>query len=181
MKRFWIAMVLCLAFSWSCFAQQVADPPATREDVERYLQAINYRDMINKMIDAMSAPMHQMVHDEYQKDKDRLPADFEAQPNKKTDEMMRNIPWDEMIEAMVPSYQKHFTKSDMDNLVAFYSGPTGQKVLREMPAIMGETMQSVMPIMKKRMEAVNQNVQQQIADVLKESQKTHGQGASPQN
>ncbi len=180
MKRLLIATVLCFAFGWNCFAQQ-ADPPASREDVERYLQAINYRDMINKMIDAMSAPMHQMVHDEYLKDKDKLPVDFEAQTNKKTDEMMRNIPWDEIIEAMVPSYQKHFTRGDMDNLVAFYSGPTGQKVLREMPSIMGETMQSVMPIMKKRMEAVNQNVQQQIADVLKESQKTHGQGVSPQN
>ncbi len=180
MKRLLIATVLCFAFGWNCFAQQ-ADPPATRQDVEEYLHAINYRDMLNKMIDAMSAPMHQMVHDEYVKDKDKLPADFEAQTNKKTDEMMKNIPWDEMIQAMVPSYQKHFTKGDMQALTAFYKTATGEKILREMPAITAESMQTMMPIMRKHMEAVNQNVQQQIAGALRESQKTPGQGPPPQN
>ena len=33
------------------------------------------------------------------------------------------------MQAMVPAYQKHFTKGDIDNLVAFYSSPTGEEVI----------------------------------------------------
>lgn len=181
MNRFLIAIILCLAFSWNCVAQQAEDIPATKEDVERYLQAINYHDMLNKMIEAMAQPMHQMVHEDYMKDKDKLPADFEAQTNQKVDTMMKNMPWDEMTQAMVPSYQKHFTKGDMDSLTAFYTSPTGEKVLREMPAIMAESMQTMMPIMRKHMEAVNQSLQQQIADMLRQSQKAPSQSPAVKN
>jgi len=84
---------------------------------------------------------------------------------------MKGMPFDEMIQAMVPAYQKHFTKGDIDSLVAFYSSPTGQKILREMPAITGEAMQSMMPIMRQHMDAMNQRIQQEVADMVKKSQK----------
>jgi len=68
-------------------------------------------------------------------------------------------------------YQKHFTKADIDSLIAFYASPTGQKVLREMPGITAEAMQSMIPIMQKQMEAIRQRVQEQVADALKDSTK----------
>ena len=104
-------------------------------------------DMMKQMMAAMSKPMHQMVHEQYLKDKDKLPADFEVQMNKMMDDMMAGMPMDEMMQAMVPVYQKHFTKRDVDDLIAFYSSPVGQKMLKEMPGIMAEAMQSMMPIM----------------------------------
>jgi len=184
MRRFLIALILSLAFCWNCVAQQAAtnaDAPASKEDVERYLQAINYRDMLNKMIEAMSTPMHQMVHEQYIKDKDRLPVDFEMQTNHRVDAMIKDMPWDDMTQAMVPSYQKHFTKGDMETLTAFYTSPTGAKVLHEMPAIMAESMQTMVPIMQKHMEAVNRSVHQQIAEMLKQSQKPQNQNPTVKN
>jgi len=184
MKRFLIAVILSLAFCWNCVAQQAAtnnDAPASKEDVERYLEAINYHDMLNKMIDVMSVPMHQMVHEQYMKDQDKLPADFEAQTNQKVDAMIKDMPWDDMTQAMVPSYQKHFTKGDMDTLTAFYTSPTGEKVLREMPAIMAESMRTMTPIMQKHMEAVNRSVHQQIAEMLKQSERTQSQSPTEKN
>jgi len=172
MKRFLIVATLCLIFAGNGLAQgTAADAPATKEDVERYLQAIHSHDMMLNMVDAMSKPMHQMVHDQFMKDKDSLPPDFESRMSKMIDEMMKGMPFDEMIQAMVPAYQKHFTKGDIDSLVAFYSSPTGQKILREMPAITGEAMQSMMPIMRQHMDAMNQRIQQEVADMVKKSQK----------
>jgi hypothetical protein len=84
---------------------------------------------------------------------------------------MKSMPFDEMMQSMVPTYQKHFTKGDIDSLVAFYSSPVGQKLLREMPAIMGEAMEAMMPIMRQHMDAMNQRLQQEVADMLKNSQK----------
>lgn len=131
--------------------------------------------MMAKMVDAMAKPMHQMMHDQYEKDKDKLSADFEARMNKVLDDYLKSFPWDEILQSMVPVYQKHFTKGDVDHLVAFYSTPTGQKLIREMPAITAEAMQVVLPIVSQKMEAMTRDVQQQVAEMIKQSEAKPGQ------
>ncbi len=173
MKRTAITVILCFAFCLTGVAQQnAADAPATKEDVQRYLDAIHSHDMMKQMIDAMSKPMHQMIHEQFLRDQDKLPADFEERMNKIMDDSMNKMPFDEMMEAMIPTYQKHFTKSDIDALISFYSSPTGQKVLREMPAIMADSMQSAMPIIQKQVEKMQENIQEQVAELMKEQPKT---------
>jgi hypothetical protein len=79
------------------------------------------------------------------------------------------MPFDDMMQAMVPVYQKHFTKGDINAVIAFYSSPTGQKMLREMPAIMGESMQTIMPLMRKYTETMTARIQQEVAESLKKA------------
>jgi hypothetical protein len=165
-KRFISALSIALIFAIAGFAQTAADSPASKEDVEKYLQVMHSHEMMRQMIDAMSKPMHQMVHEQYLKDKDKLPADFEERMDKIMDDMVKSMPFDEMLDAMVPTYQKHFTKGDIDALIAFYSAPTGQKVLRELPAIMSEAMEGMMPIMRKNIDVMNQRVRQQVAEMM---------------
>jgi hypothetical protein len=170
MKRSMMVMAACLAFGGVGAAQQTAaDAPATKEDVQRYLEVMHSREMMTKMMEAMSKPMHQMMHEQYLKDKDKLPADFEERMTKQVDEYMKNLPMEEMLQAMVPAYQKHLTKGDIDGLVAFYSSPTGQKLIKELPAISAEAMQAMMPLMRKQMESMNQRMQQEIAQMEKDS------------
>jgi uncharacterized protein len=168
MNRLLLAAGLCLAFSMSCFAQGAADAPATRQDIEKYLEVAHAHDMMKQMMDAMLKPMHDMVHQQYEKEKDKLPPDFEAHMNKMMDEMMKQMPIDEMMDSMIPVYQKHLTKGDVDALTAFYSTPTGQKVLREMPAIMADAMQSMMPAMRKYIDGMQDRLQQEVAQMQKE-------------
>jgi hypothetical protein len=171
MKRIPIMVALFLVFCLSGFAQQTAaDAPATKEDVQRYFDLVRSHDMMNKLMDAMSKPMRQLVHEQYMKDKDKLPADYESRMNQRMNDMWKNMPFDEMVQAMVPAYQKHFTKGDMDSLIAFYSSPTGQKVLRELPEVMSEAMGSMMPIMRKYADQVNRRVQADTDELLRESQ-----------
>lgn len=171
MKRLIIVMTACLAFAGAGAAQQTAaDAPATKEDIQKYLEVMHSREMMAKMVDAMSKPMHQMMHEQYLKDKDKLPPDFEARMNKIMDDYMKDLPFDEMLQAMVPAYQKHLTKGDVDNLVAFYSSPTGQKLIKELPAISAEAMQAVMPLIRQRMDAVSQRVQDEMAQIMRDSQ-----------
>jgi hypothetical protein len=168
--RIWLLASLCLLFGWSAVGQKTgADAPASKADVEKYLQVMHSREMVGKMLEAMSKPMHEMVHQQYLKNKEKLPADFEARMNQRMDQSMRNLPYDEMFESMVPVYQKHFTKGDIDALMTFYSTPTGQKLLREMPEVVAEAMQSVMPLLQKHMEAVNERIRQEITAMVRES------------
>jgi uncharacterized protein len=183
MKRFvLLTIVLLCAYSTGFARQDPADSPATREDIQRYLEITQSREMMSKMIDATMKPMHQMIHEQYERDKDKLPADFEARSNKVIDDYLKKFPWDEIVQAMVPVYQKHLTKGDVDHLVAFYSSPTGQKFLREMPAITSEAMQVMMPLMRQRMDAMTRDIRQQIAEMSKPSLAKPGQNPpNPKN
>jgi hypothetical protein len=178
-KRFFIAVFLCFVLGLPGFAQTADDAPASKEDVEKYLQAVHSHDMMKQLMEAMSKPMHKMAHDLCAKNNDNLPADCEAQMNKRMDDMWKGMPFDEMMDAMVPTYQKHFTKGDIDALTAFYSAPTGQKILREMPAITAEAMQSMMPIMEKAIDKMQKRVQEEVAQMQKDSPKKSGQDAPP--
>jgi hypothetical protein len=174
-----LALVL-LVFSTAsyCRAQQdAADAPATKEDVQKYLDVMHSKDMMSKMAAAMSKPMHEMVHQQYLKNQDKLPADFETRMNKIMDDYMASMPWDQMMEGMIPVYQKHLSKGDLQTLTAFYSTPTGQKLLRELPQITAEAMQNIMPLMQKSMESLQQRLQDETAAMMKESQ---GKRSSPQ-
>jgi uncharacterized protein len=183
MKPFVLLTIVLLGSSSIAFAQQdPADAPASKEDIQRYLEVTQSREMVSKMIDAMIKPMHQMIHEQYEKDKDKLPADFEARSSKVIDDYLKKFPWDDLVQAMVPVYQKHLTKGDVDHLVAFYSSPTGQKFLREMPAITSEAMQVMMPLMRQRMDAMTRDVQQQIAEISKHPEAKPGQNPpTPKN
>ena len=172
MRVFAVGVILFLACS-TAFSQP-SDPnaPATKEDVENYLQVTHIRETMLQMADAMSKPMHKMVHEQYLKDKDKLPADFEDRMNKMMDGMFKDMPWNEMLDAEIPVYQKHFTKGDVQALIVFYSSPTGQKMMRELPAIMSETMESIMPMIQKQVESIRARLEQEFAQALQESDKT---------
>jgi len=176
MKRLLPILILGLLCSAATWAQQTAaDAPATKEDVQKYLDAVHSREMMAQMVEAMAKPMHQMIHEQYLKEKDILPADFEAGMDKKLDDMMKSFPWNEMLQSMVPVYQKYLTKGDIDALVAFYSSPTGQKLLRDLPAMTGEAMQAMMPILQKQIDGMNERLQQQVAQMLKDSKAKLGE------
>jgi len=44
----------------------------------------------------------------------------------------------ELLTLAIPLYEKHFTENELDDLIAFYRTPTGQKAVKELPALMQE-------------------------------------------
>ena len=171
MKRLLIAVSLCLVFCLTGFAQQNDDSPATKEDIQRYLEVMHSHELMQQMADSMSKQMREMLHQQFLKDKDKLPPDFEDRMNKLMDDMFRDMPWDEMMQAMIPAYQKHLTRGDVNHMIAFYSTPTGQKLMREMPSLMADAMQLMMPIMQKYTEKVQQRVEAETARLMKAPEK----------
>jgi hypothetical protein len=172
MKRLVSVVAVVVFLSWSAVAQTSADDsPASKADVERYFQIVKSHDMLKKMMATMAQSMHQVMHEQYLKHQDELPADFESRMTARTDEMYENMPMDEMVEAMVPTYQKHLTKGDIDSLVAFYSSPTGAKLLRDLPTIMAESMQDMMPIIVKYSDTVKQTLLKETDTMIAQSKK----------
>lgn len=171
MKRLFVVLGLVFVLGSISVAQANADSPASKEDVERYLQVTQSHDMVKKMVGAMSQGIRKMEHEQYLKHKDELPADYEEKMAARMNEMFENMPWDEMVQSVAPVYQKHFTKGDIDNLIAFYSSPTGEKLLREMPAIMAESMQGMTPVLTKYLDTVQTRLQKETDDMIAQSKK----------
>ncbi len=181
MRRFLLTMFCCLV-SFGLWAQQSSeDQPASKADVQRYMEVVHSRKMLNDVVQSMLAPMHQMLHEQYLKHKDRLPPDFEAREGRRVDEMMTTMPWDEILATTVPVYQKHFTKGDIDALVAFYSSPVGQKLLHELPGIMSDSLQATMPILQQQVDRINNQLQSEIAAMINESDPASKESSSKSN
>jgi uncharacterized protein len=169
MKTSALGLLLCLLAAPVSLARQNSnDAPASKADVERFFEAMHTRELINAMMDTMRKQMRQIIHEQVAKQQN-LPPGFEAQEVKGVDEMLRNLPIEEILQAMIPVYEKHFTKRDIDDLVAFYSSPTGQKMLKELPAVTAESMQVSQGIIQRRVAEQMRKVENDVAQAKKQS------------
>jgi uncharacterized protein len=179
MKRLLIALA-CLALCAPCLAQN-ADEPASRDDVILYLRTMRSHDMFQRTMEVQSQTIQQLFHDQLLKDKGTLPPDYDTHMKKAMDDLVKNMPVDDMVQAMIPSYQKHFTKADIEAMNAFYSSPVGQKVLQELPAVMQEGSQAAMPIMSKYLSEWKDRMEKEMKELENSAPKKSGQGSAPQN
>jgi len=62
-------------------------------------------------------------------------------------------------------------------MVGFYSTPTGQKILREMPAMTTEGMQAMQPHLKQMIEEANSQIEKRVKEELR--QKKQDDAAKP--
>lgn len=81
-------------------------------------------------------------------------------------EFAKEIDPNELVAIVVPIYQRHFTESEIQEMIRFYKTPTGQKFTRELPLV---TQESV---------AAGQQWGQQIAQ--RAIAKLQAQGIKPQ-
>ena len=169
MKRAALVAALCVLFANVAHAQQApSDAPASKEDVNRLLEVMHSRDMVNNVMNMMSKQIGQMVHQQVSQ-RSNLPPDAEARITKMVQDMYANFPVDDLLNAMIPVYQKHFTKGDIGAVIAFYSSPAGQKFLKEMPAITQESMQASMGIAQKMAAKLQQQIQDDINQMQQEN------------
>ena len=155
MKR-WLAVMLCLAClpAAAAFAQQPGDP-ATKEDVQKLFDLQNSRKMFDSMMTAMKQQIPAMTQSAMSKQLPNATPEEAARlngfVNDSAEKMFQNMPFNELMAAMMPAYQHHFTHGEMQELIRFYSSPLGKKLISEMPAIMTEYMQAATPIIQRWM------------------------------
>jgi len=181
MRRFLAAFSVCLVLACGSAAQHAPDSsPASKEDIDKVFQVLHLRDTMKMMMDVTAKQQRQLMHEQLKKGMStaNLPPDFEARIDKMMDDTLKNFPLEEMLQVMAPVYQKHLSKGDADAMVAFYSTPTGQKLIRELPAITQEAVQAAYPILQKQMAATMERVKQEVAEITKDSKANPGPGAA---
>jgi hypothetical protein len=172
------AIVPCLLLIASCslgFAQAQIDA-ASKQDVEDMMQLTGARDRMPLIYSAMASQLASDFADRYrQQHPNANPAEVQkatADATERIQAMLKAIPTDELLDAMIPVYQKYFTHSDIKAINEFYESPTGQKMLKNMNSMMMEAMQAAQGVMKKRMPEIQAQIEKAAAD---ESQPTSAQ------
>lgn len=163
-----ILIVLLSIFLWAP-AVRAQESPASREEILRLFDTMQTREMTQQMLESMADQVRAQVRSMLTQRAAGVPQDFLARIDSLLDQMLTAYPMQEMLEDMIPIYQRHLTSADVSAMIAFYGTPTGQKVIREMPAIAAESAQVSQPRIRKIMEDFNQKVQQTIREMIEQS------------
>ena len=181
--------VLVVVFSMAAIAQQPASTSATSSagsqplppnaaSREKVLQLLNLIDIKKTTDIAMRAAVQQIKANAMQSIQQEVPTSTPEEMKRFNDmidgvtlDTLSSLHIDEMIEVIVPVYQRHFTDADLDAVLAFYSSPTGQKFLNETPQILQETMMAMGPMQQKMMQEMMQKMQQRMEKLMEEEKK----------
>jgi uncharacterized protein len=154
MRKTLLALILIVFCGVPAFSQQQLDA-ATKEDVEQLMQLTGVRERIQQMWASMAQQSTTTAVDAY---RDKHPNADPLELRKVaegTAQYMQDVisafSVDELLDAIVPLYQQHFTHADLVTIIDFYKSATGQKFITESPALMSESMQAVQPIIKKHL------------------------------
>jgi len=148
----------------------VTDGPPTAAQVMKLLDLLQVRDSLQVTLDAVRKQLRTNAEDQF-RDKILKPSPEQLKAIRGiVDDAFGAISADTMIQDVVPVYQKHLTRSDVRALVAFYSSPPGQKILREQPAMIRESMQAAGAGQQKRMEAVIAEVDVRVQQLIEQEQ-----------
>jgi hypothetical protein len=150
-----------------------ADAP-TRNQVLSLLDLVQARQTMVDAMENVKQVMQNSAEESFrQKVPNATPKQIEAL-RAMFDEITKT-PLDEMINAVISIYQRHLTKTDVEELIRFYSSPVGQKLLREQPQIMRESMQAGAEIQRKRMDEIQARIKERMAELIN----TDDNGSAP--
>jgi uncharacterized protein len=157
-------LFICAAFCMCipAFAQVTVsvanDNPASKEQVQKLFEVMEIRQQSHLMMDSLQKQMQAMTAQTIRNRYPQITAAELARANKISEESMKSIPLDAILDDMIPIYQKHLTQTDVDAMIAFYSSPTGHKLMEEMPQITQEAMQVSYLHMQKQIDSVMKSV-----------------------
>ena len=148
---------LISALASPVFAQTDATP--THDDVLSLFNLMRVRDQVSMVMETIAKQQRTIVHDNLKRQSPRISPQDLARLDQFTIDILKDMPVEAMLDDMVPVYQRHLTKSDVDALITFYSSPAGQKLVREMPAMTLESMQAASPRLQEFMDKVMERAQ----------------------
>ncbi|WP_313580474.1 DUF2059 domain-containing protein [Chishuiella sp.] len=122
MKKIILLSVFML-FSTTLFSQEISN--SKKDKIEKLLKMTNSIDVgvqiVNKMIDI------------YKKN-------YTGVEQKFWDDFSKEVKTTNMLEIILPIYDKYFTEEDIDAIIAFYSTPSGKKMITNLPNITQDSM-----------------------------------------
>jgi uncharacterized protein len=151
---FVLALVLSMVLAAPAQQEASADAPASKEDVMKLFAVMKNHDQARSTLEMVMKQMQAMTRAQLKQRHPGITEEDLARMDRESAQFIKNFPVDELLNDMVPVYQRHLTKSDVDAMITFYASPTGQKLLREMPVISAESVQAAYPRIQRELDAI---------------------------
>ena len=171
LKSVFVAILLCLSSSpllGQAPGSTGSEAPASADDIRKMFEVMHIRDQMQVIMQQVSQQMRSMEHDQIRKQQPNVTDEDMAKVDAMSDEMLREFSTEGLLDDMVPVYQKHLSKTDVDAMVGFYSTPTGQKILREMPAMTAEGIEAMQPRLTRMIDEANARIEKMMNEQRQE-------------
>jgi hypothetical protein len=181
LKKSVLALVV-LALLSACCSAQSATNGCTAEEARQLMKALRAEQMATQMMGMVYKSVTDGFIQSFSKSAEitdpRVVNLLNTYMDKMGKEMMSVISVSEMMEGMVPIYQKHFSSEDVKAIIAFYESPAGKKMMDSSSAMMqeggavGETyMKRKQPELERLMSSYSEELKQKIAELKAEDKK----------
>ena len=146
------------------------DEKPSAEQVLRLLDLMRVKESIQISVDAMKEEMKGTAEQSF-REKIPNPTPEQLQSvHAVVDDVFKTLVLDDLITDVVPVYQKHLTRSDVQAMIAFYSSPAGKKIMREQPAMIRESMQATAAGQQKKMEVLLARLDLRVQHLIEDEQ-----------
>jgi uncharacterized protein len=183
LKRVFILPILCCSVALAADPSSVAKTssssasnPPSEASIKQLLEVAQAHKMIDNMMGQMDALMKnamqqatkgQSISPQIQKDIDKRQTEMFAG-------LKELLDWNKLEPMYVRVYQKSFTQSEVDGMLAFYKTPTGQALLNKMPVVLQNTMIEMQQMMQPVMQKMQRMQQEVVAEI--QAEKGHNGG-----
>ncbi|HEX8897483.1 MAG TPA: DUF2059 domain-containing protein [Chthoniobacterales bacterium] len=150
--------------------------PPTEASIKQLLEVAQAHKLVDSVRTQMDnliqqtiaqATKGQQISPKVQNDIDRRQAELGAM-------MKELLDWKKLEPMYVRIYQKTFTQSEVDGMIAFYKTPAGQAVMSKMPAAMQNTIDEMQASMAPVMQKMQQMQQEVVAEIKAENKNKGG-------
>ena len=163
-----VVIVLCIFPVLGMAQTKDSGPAPSKDEVLKFMEVLHIKSQLTQYFEGV-AKQARLGAEEGFKEKVPNPTPEQlAQVDNFADKLFKNMPVDEMMEAMIPIYQKHLTKEDLDGILSLYASPIGQKLQHEQPAMTQESMQVGGEIGRRRIGAMMQQMDEFIAKMAQQ-------------
>ena len=174
-----ILFILCLSSSVA-YAAADSSPGAGNPPSEASIKQLLEVAQAHKLIDSMMVQMDNLMKQTMQQATQgrQVPPTVQKDIDKREAEMMaamkEMLDWNKLEPMYVRVYQKTFTQSEVDGMIAFYKTPAGQAVISKMPAVVQNTMNEMQQMMNPMMQRLQKMQQDVVTEMKAEMEKKGG-------
>jgi hypothetical protein len=144
---------------------------ASREQIMKLLDVLQVPDSLALTLDAMKEQMKIGALQAFREKVENPSPEQIKSVNAIVDDEFKKIGMEDLIKDVVPIYQKHLSRSDVEAVIRFYSSPVGQKIRREQPAMARESLQATAAGQRGKMELLLAKLDLRIEQLIQNEEK----------
>ena len=157
-----------------CAGSYAADGPPSDTSVKKLLEVSQAQRILDNIMAQMDNMMKQAMQQATQGQtlSPQIKKDIEKRQTEMLSIFKEMLDWHKLEPMYIRVYQKSFTQSEVDSLIAMYQTPGAQILVTKMPMVLQNTINEMQPMMQPIMQRIQRMQQDVVAEIQAEKKKS---------